>query len=269
MRSFCRPPVFPASKLAPAALLASLLVAPLASAQGVYRIVGPDGKVTYSDQPPPAATSARPVGAAASAAGAAAPTLPAEVRQAVGRPVPRDPLHRLGLHPLRQRSQLPQRPGHSFCGKNRQQQRRPGRLQAPEWGQQPASADRRRTATQGLFGHRMGPVPGCSRLPEEVSAASQLPPRGSHPAGRGQIRCGARSQNARRPTRGRNTRRSPSDAAGQQSQRHPLLRNRGPSRPPVPRIRMSACAPRLGCPAGTRWPSGGQTPPRSPHPATG
>lgn len=85
MRSFCRLPIFPASKLAPAAVLASLLVAPLASAQGVYRIVGPDGKVTYSDQPPPAATSARPVGAAASAAGAATPALPAEVRQAVGR----------------------------------------------------------------------------------------------------------------------------------------------------------------------------------------
>ena len=35
-----------------------------AQAQGVYRIVGPDGKVTFSDQPPPANTSAQPVGSA-------------------------------------------------------------------------------------------------------------------------------------------------------------------------------------------------------------
>ncbi|MFC3685883.1 glutaredoxin family protein [Hydrogenophaga luteola] len=72
------------AQLAAAALI-SALIAPLASAQGVYRIVGPDGKVTYSDQPPPAATNARPVGAAASSAGSSTPTLPTEVRQAAGR----------------------------------------------------------------------------------------------------------------------------------------------------------------------------------------
>jgi glutaredoxin len=68
-----------------AAALLGVLIAPLASAQGVYRIVGPDGKVTYSDQPPPAATNARPVGGTAPSAGTAGPALPAEVRQAVGR----------------------------------------------------------------------------------------------------------------------------------------------------------------------------------------
>lgn len=73
-----------APKFATAATLLGVLVAPLASAQGVYRIVGPDGKITYSDQPPPAASSARPVGGA-TAAGSAAPTLPAEVRQAAAR----------------------------------------------------------------------------------------------------------------------------------------------------------------------------------------
>lgn len=75
-------PVF-APKLAAAALI-GVLIAPFASAQGVYRIVGPDGKVTYSDQPPPAATNARPVDGASSA-GSAAPTLPVEVRQAASR----------------------------------------------------------------------------------------------------------------------------------------------------------------------------------------
>lgn len=84
MRSFCRHSIFSVSKLAPAVALAGMLVAPLASAQGVYRIVGPDGKVTYSDQPPPAATNARPVDGASSA-GSAAPTLPVEVRQAASR----------------------------------------------------------------------------------------------------------------------------------------------------------------------------------------
>lgn len=74
-----------AAQLAATATLIGLLAAPLASAQGVYRIVGPDGKVTYSDQPPPAATNARPVGGATPSAGSAAPALPAEARQAVGR----------------------------------------------------------------------------------------------------------------------------------------------------------------------------------------
>ncbi len=73
-------------RLAPHLLVtAGLLVLP-AMAQGVYRIVGPDGRVTYSDQPPPANTPARPVtGTAAPAAGSPSGTLPFELRQAVSR----------------------------------------------------------------------------------------------------------------------------------------------------------------------------------------
>jgi glutaredoxin len=75
---------------ASATLLACLLATALpASAQGVYRIVGPDGKVTYSDQPPPAAaspTGARPVAGAPSATAAAASgSLPSDLRQAMSR----------------------------------------------------------------------------------------------------------------------------------------------------------------------------------------
>lgn len=74
--------------LAPHALLALAVAAgglfsTLAQAQQVYRIVGPDGKVTFSDKPPPAATNAK-VSAATPGAGAggAAPTgLPFELRQ--------------------------------------------------------------------------------------------------------------------------------------------------------------------------------------------
>ena len=61
------------------------LAALSASAQGVYRIVGPDGRVTYSDQPPPAA-NARPVGTgAAASASEANAQLPFQLRQVVSR----------------------------------------------------------------------------------------------------------------------------------------------------------------------------------------
>lgn len=59
-----------------------------AAAQGVYRIVGPDGRVTFSDNPPPAANAApatpaaRAAGAGGTAGGAA---LPFELRQVVSR----------------------------------------------------------------------------------------------------------------------------------------------------------------------------------------
>ena len=55
-----------------------------ALAQGVYRIVGPDGRVSYSDQPPPAA-NARPVAAGApGAAGGSARELITFVKDRAG-----------------------------------------------------------------------------------------------------------------------------------------------------------------------------------------
>ncbi|WP_082151624.1 glutaredoxin family protein [Caenimonas sp. SL110] len=71
---------------------ASALLAGDANAQQIYRIVGPDGRVTFSDQPP-AQSVAKP-GAAAPAAGqspttsgasGAATPLPFELRQVVSR----------------------------------------------------------------------------------------------------------------------------------------------------------------------------------------
>lgn len=76
--------------LAPNGLLALVLIAgslfsPLAQAQQVYRIVGPDGKVTFSDQPPPAASAGK-VSSANAGGGSAAPTgLPFELRQVAGK----------------------------------------------------------------------------------------------------------------------------------------------------------------------------------------
>jgi len=61
------------------------LAAISASAQGVYRIVGPDGRVTFSDRPPPA-TDARAVGSTgASSAPDSTAQLPFQLRQVVAR----------------------------------------------------------------------------------------------------------------------------------------------------------------------------------------
>ena len=72
----------------PHALLAMLLLggslifmALPSNAQQVYRIVGPDGKVTFSDQPPPAASGGKVSAANAGAGGGASASLPFELRQ--------------------------------------------------------------------------------------------------------------------------------------------------------------------------------------------
>lgn len=66
-----------------ASLAASLLGLALGGlqAQPVYRSVGPDGRVTYSDKPPPAAKAVAP----AAAEGAGTAPLPYELRQAANR----------------------------------------------------------------------------------------------------------------------------------------------------------------------------------------
>lgn len=74
-----------AFRLSALALLATVVMAP-ALAQGVYRIVGPDGRVTFSDQPPPANAPVRPVGnAAPGGPTAAGGQLPFELRQVSSR----------------------------------------------------------------------------------------------------------------------------------------------------------------------------------------
>ena len=79
-------PRIASTRLRMAALGAVLgLVSVSALAQGVYRIVGPDGRVSYSDQPPPAA-NARPVTAGAPGSpGGANAQLPFELRQVASR----------------------------------------------------------------------------------------------------------------------------------------------------------------------------------------
>jgi glutaredoxin len=60
---------------------------PLTLAQTVYRSVGPDGKVTFSDKPPASAEQGKVTGTGVGAAGSAANAsgLPFELRQVVGK----------------------------------------------------------------------------------------------------------------------------------------------------------------------------------------
>ncbi|CAN7325045.1 glutaredoxin family protein [Acidovorax sp. LjRoot117] len=70
-----------------APLLASLLMTLAcagAHAQGVYRIVGPDGKVTFSDRPP-AEGNAQPARMTGTAPASANDNLPTSLRQVAGR----------------------------------------------------------------------------------------------------------------------------------------------------------------------------------------
>lgn len=62
---------------------ALLLAAGLAQAQTIYRVVGPDGKVTFSDKPPVAAANVTATEAGGKAGGTSAPALPFELRQVV------------------------------------------------------------------------------------------------------------------------------------------------------------------------------------------
>jgi glutaredoxin len=59
---------------------AALLAGP-AQAQTVYRLVGPDGKVTFSDKPPAASGKASTIGASGKTQGNGGATLPFELRQ--------------------------------------------------------------------------------------------------------------------------------------------------------------------------------------------
>lgn len=54
-------------------------------AQGVYRIVGPDGRVTFTDRPPQAGGAAMPAGGAASGAAEGNAALPYTLRQTAAR----------------------------------------------------------------------------------------------------------------------------------------------------------------------------------------
>lgn len=73
-------------RAAAAAFVAGAACAALTANAQVYRIVGPDGRVTYSDRPPvDAKASQAPSAPAASGGGASTASLPAEVRAAASR----------------------------------------------------------------------------------------------------------------------------------------------------------------------------------------
>lgn len=67
-------------------LVSSGLLAGVVHAQQVFRIVGPDGKVTFSDQPPPVNSAVKvTLGAGPTGGGAAPSPLPFELKQVVAK----------------------------------------------------------------------------------------------------------------------------------------------------------------------------------------
>lgn len=71
-------------KLATVCTLA-LLASSLLQAQTVYRVVGPDGKVTFSDKPPASTSNVTATTSGGRALGVGGPPLPFELRQVVSR----------------------------------------------------------------------------------------------------------------------------------------------------------------------------------------
>ena len=77
--------IAPRTWAAPALCAALLLTLNLAQAQTVYRIVGPDGKVTFSDKPPVTASNVTATEGGAKAAGSNGPALPFELKQVLSK----------------------------------------------------------------------------------------------------------------------------------------------------------------------------------------
>ncbi len=71
--------------LSTALACAALALAASTHAQTVYRIVGPDGKVSFSDQPPPANSKARVTTGASGGGSASTASLPFELKEVVQR----------------------------------------------------------------------------------------------------------------------------------------------------------------------------------------
>jgi glutaredoxin len=63
----------------------ALLASSLLQAQTVYRVVGPDGKVTFSDKPPVSSANVTATSQSGRAMGIGGPSLPFELRQVVSR----------------------------------------------------------------------------------------------------------------------------------------------------------------------------------------
>jgi glutaredoxin len=76
----------PAPRLAPHAVLFAALLAAALPAVAQYKVVGPDGKITYTDRPPTTSQgTATPIAGRNTSPGASDVPLPLELRQAVTR----------------------------------------------------------------------------------------------------------------------------------------------------------------------------------------
>ena len=208
-------------------LLASLLLVLAcagAQAQGVYRIVGPDGKVTFSDRPP-ADANAQPARVGAEAPSATNGELPFALRQVASR-FPVTLYTGADCAPCTAARNLLTSRGVPFRTHGHQQ-RRHRRTATAEWREQPAFWHHRVPAARGFFGNRMGAVPGRCRLSQAIAAASELSPAGANAAGCRQSR-GARRIGSGRCVHVRTTARcSATPAHATTSERRPFAQQSG------------------------------------------
>ena len=199
-----------------------MLVSSGVSAQGVYRVVGPDGKVSYSDQPPPASTGARPVGGATAAASSGGAALPSDLRQAAGR-YPVTLYAGSDCAPCDTGRNFLTTRGIPFTEKTVNSSDDIAAFKRLSGRVQPAHAGGGRSAPQGLFGFRVEPVPGRGGLPQDLGSASGLSPAGSHTSGGSQGRGSACCLAGPKGTGTQGAGRDSGDRAGHQSQRHQVL----------------------------------------------
>jgi len=205
--------------IATALTLALTALSSLASAQGVYRIVGPDGRVSFSDQPPAAQAPATAPAGANRAGGSAA--LPYELRQASSR-YPVTFYSAADCAPCNAGRNLLNSRGIPYTEKNRLQPGRRRGAQAPGGRGGPAVSHHRLPALEGLLRAGMDAVPGRGRLPQAIGLAQRLPPPGPLAAGG---RSGPRRQDQRALAHGGHASadRSACGAAAHQPGGHSLL----------------------------------------------
>ena len=158
-------------------LLAAAALRRSDAAQQIYRIVGPDGKVTFSDQPPVEASAkaartrrgqrlrrcrrhrrACPSSCARSASATRSRSTPATTAAPA---TPAAPCCASRGIPFAEQT-VTTNEDIEACK----------RLSGARLA---AAADHRRAAAQGLLGRRVVAVPGRGRLPEELAAAGRLP----------------------------------------------------------------------------------------------
>ena len=149
----------------------------------VYKVVQPDGSITYTDRPPPAGSGRITTLGGDNAPAAPAAVLPQELRLAAQR-YPVTLLHVTRLRTLRQRpapAAAARRALQRAPGDHRRGRPGPGARRRRPHG---ACPDHRRAAAARPVRDRLDSLPGRRRLSARVPPAARLATARAHPAGR-------------------------------------------------------------------------------------